>query len=138
MTYGEWEAGVPEEIKGDSLWKIRAYRLGLFLSDLVWNDADTLLKNRKTATIADQLVRAAGHISACIAEGYSRDTGKARAVFYEYAMGSARESRDWYYKARRAFDLKVTKHRLDIAMQIIRLTLKMASVERGLNRRASG
>ena len=137
MTYAEWEAGVPDEIRGDSLWKMRAYRLGLFLSDLVWNDADLLLKNRKTVSIADQLVRAAGHISPCIAEGYSRDTGKARAVFYEYAMGSARESRDWYYKARRAFDDKVIKHRLDISMQIIRLTLKMASVERGLNRRAS-
>jgi len=138
VTYGEWEASVPEDIKADTLWKIRAYKLGLFLSDLVWTDADVLLANRKTISVADQLVRAAGKISACVAEGYSRDTGKARAIFYEYAMGSAREARDWYYKARRTYDAKVVKHRMDLATQIIKLTLKMTSVERRSNRRASG
>ncbi len=38
-----------------------------------------------------------GSIRANIAEGYSRGTGKDRARFYEYALGSARESRDWYF-----------------------------------------
>ena len=106
MTYEQWEEGVPQAIRGDTLWSVKAYRLGLFLSDLVWRDSDKLLRNPKSREIADQLVRAAGKISACIGEGYSRNTGKARATFYEYACGSARESRDWYYKGRFVFALQ--------------------------------
>ena len=130
MTYEEWEEGVREMIRADTLWSVKAYRLGLFLSDLVWSDADKLLRNPKSRETADQLVRATGKISACIAEGYSRNTGKARATFYEYACGSARESRDWYYKSRFVFTPKLLDHRLDLTTQIVRLTLKMIATER--------
>ncbi|OIO88203.1 MAG: hypothetical protein AUK03_16630 [Anaerolineae bacterium CG2_30_64_16] len=34
MTYEEWEEAVPEAIKADSLWRMKAYRLALFLADL--------------------------------------------------------------------------------------------------------
>ena len=34
MTFEEWALAVPPEIKGDTVWKVEAYRLGLFLSDL--------------------------------------------------------------------------------------------------------
>jgi len=27
MTYEEWAAGVSEKIRGDSLWKVEAYRI---------------------------------------------------------------------------------------------------------------
>jgi four helix bundle protein len=138
MTYEEWEAQVQSELKGDTLWRVEDYRLSLFLSDLVWMDASQLFRNSRTSRIADQLFRAAGNISASVGEGYSRDTGRARATFYEYALGSARECRDWYYKSRRVFKDEVVKHRLNLTTQIIRLTLKMTSTERRSNRRASG
>ena len=96
MKYEEWEEAVPEEIKADSLWKMAAYRMALFAADLGWSDAGRLLKDRRTLGVSDQLYRALGSISANLAEGYSRGTGKDRARFYEYALGSARESRDWY------------------------------------------
>ncbi len=137
MTFEDWESAVPDRIRRDTLWRVEAYRLALFLSDLVWDDATKLLANRRTVGIADQLFRAAGHISACIAEGYSRDSGKARAVYYEYALGSVREARDWYYKSRRVFSTRVVEHRIDLTTQIARLTLKMVSTERRLNRRVS-
>lgn len=38
MRYDEWEQSVPETIRGDSLWKVKAYRLALFLTDLGWHD----------------------------------------------------------------------------------------------------
>src|SRR6266436_4026534 len=98
MNFEQWIATVPDEIRGDSLWKMNAYRLGLFLSDLAWVDTGKLLKNVRTVATAEQLSRSVGKISSCIAEGYSRGTGKARATFYEYALGSTRETRDWYYK----------------------------------------
>ena len=64
------------------------------------------------------------------AEGYSRGTGKDRARFYEYALGSARESRDWYYKARYVLGETVAQHRMDLIAQIIRLLLTMIPQQR--------
>lgn len=48
----------------------------LFLSDLSWHDVSKLVKDRRTAGVADQLYRAVGKISSNICEGYSRGTGK--------------------------------------------------------------
>ena len=70
-------------------------------------------------------------MSANAAEGYSRSTGKDRAHFYEYALGSARESRDWYYKARHVLGEDVATHRLAFLTQIIRLLLTMVPQQRG-------
>lgn len=63
-------------------------------------------------------------------EGYSRGTGRDRARFYEYALGSARESRDWYYKSRYILGESVTNHRIGILTQIIRLLLTMVPQQR--------
>src|SRR5215218_9553234 len=112
MTFEEWEAEVPEAIKDDSLWKVEAYRLGLFLSDLTWHDCERLLKDRRSRGYADQVVRAGGNISSSVGEGYSRGTGKDRARFYEYALGSAREARDWYFKSRHVLPPDVVAHRM--------------------------
>ena len=130
MDYKEWEAAVPESITEDALWRVQAYRLALFAADIGWNDVIKLVQDRRTRSLADQLYRALGSVSANIAEGYSRGTGKDRARFYEYALGSARESRDWYYKARHILDDPVVDHRLSLQTQIIRLLLKMVPDQR--------
>ena len=135
MNFADWEASVPSQIREDSLWRMEAYRLGLFLADLAMRDAGQLLEDRRTVAIADQLVRAAGNISSNVGEGYSRGTGKDRARLYEYALGSARETRDWYYKSREVLRPEVIEHRIDLSTQIIRLTLKMVSNERRRNYR---
>ena len=121
MRYVEWQAGVPDEIKGDSLWKLEVYRLGLFAADIAWQDALVLNKNLLTRELADQLYRAVCSISANIAEGYSRSTGKDRARFLEYSLGSAREARDWYFKSRHTLKEEVVKHRIDLLTQIIKM-----------------
>jgi four helix bundle protein len=135
MTYDDWERSVPCEIRNDTLWSVESYRLGLFLSDLTWKDVTRLLRDRRTQCIADQLYRAAGNVSSNIGEGYSRGTGKDRARFYEYALGSARESRDWYFKARHVLSTRVVEHRVDLCTQIIRLSLAMVARERRTNRK---
>jgi len=33
VRYDEWQVSIPDEIKGDSLWKLEVYRLGLFIVD---------------------------------------------------------------------------------------------------------
>jgi four helix bundle protein len=131
MNYEEWENSVPGEITNDSLWKMEAYRLGLFVADMGWHDATKLMQDRRTLGLSDQLYRALGSISANLAEGYSRGTGKDRARFYEYALGSTRESRDWYYKGRHILGEIVTRHRLGLLTQIIRLLLTTIPQQRG-------
>lgn len=135
MTFEQWEADVPTELKEDSLWRVSAYRLSLFLSDLAWRDSLKLGKVRRMVATADQLYRAASNISSNISEGYSRGTGKDRARFYEYALGSGRETRDWYYKSRHVLAKAVVDHRLALSTELICLTLKMISQERSTNRR---
>jgi len=131
VEYEEWASSVPKEITGDSLWKMEAYRLALFAADVGWHDVTTLSQDKRTLGLSDQLYRALGSISANLAEGYSRGTGKDRARFYEYALGSARESRDWYYKGRHVLGQEITYNRMNLLTQIIRLVLTMVSQQRG-------
>src|SRR5437773_12108915 len=98
IAFDEWVLGLPTAITGDPLWKVQAYRLALYAADIGWEDVTSLAKDRRTMGTADQLYRSLGSISSNIAEGYSRSSGKDRVRFYEYALGSAREARDWYYK----------------------------------------
>jgi len=130
MNYAEWEQTVPSAITSDSLWKATAYRLALFAADIGWEDVTKLMHDPRTRSLADQLYRSLGSVSANIAEGYSKGTGKDRARFYEYALGSARESRDWYFKARHVLGDEVVEHRIGQQTRIIQLLLKMIPQQR--------
>ena len=131
MDYKAWEITVPEVIKGDTLWKMTAYRLSLFAGDMCWEDISVLLRDRRTTSIADQLYRAVCSIGANLAEGYSRSTGKDRALFYQYALGSARERGDFYYKARFVLGQDCFDERAKLVTEIIRLLLTMIPQQRG-------
>ena len=50
--------------------------------------------------------------------------------FYEYALGSARESRDWYFKARHILGDDIANHRMNFMTQIIRLLTTMVPQQR--------
>ena len=130
MNYEQWASEVPDEITGDSLWKMEAYRLALFVADIGWFDVTKLMRDKRTLDLSDQLYRSLGSVSANLAEGYSRGTGKDRARFYEYALGSARESRDWYYKGRHILGQEIATHRLAFLTQVIRLLLTMVPEQR--------
>jgi four helix bundle protein len=131
MNYEEWLASVPPELTKDPLWRMEVYRLALYAADLAWLDVSKLVQDRRTVGLAAQLYRAVGSISANIAEGYSRQSGKDQARFYEYALGSARETRTWYYQSRHALSEDVVTHRLRLHTQIARLLLTIIPAERG-------
>jgi four helix bundle protein len=131
MTYNEWIKTVPQAITGDPLWRMEAYRLALFAADLAWPDVTKLIQDKRTIGLADQLYRSVGGVSGDIAEGYSRQSGKDQARFYEYALGSAREGRNWYYEGRHILGEAVSTHRLKLLTEIIRLLLTMIPNERG-------
>jgi four helix bundle protein len=130
MNYEDWEREVPEPITGDVLWKMKVYRSVLFATNLGWHDITKLAQDRRTVALSDQLYRSLGSISANIAEGYSRSSNKDRSRFYEYALGSARESRDWYYKGSHILSESVISHRLNLMTEIIRLLLVMIPSQR--------
>jgi four helix bundle protein len=131
MNYAEWLKTVPAALTEDSLWKMEAYRLALFAADLAWRDVTKLMHDKRTIGLASQLYDAIGSIGANISEGYSRGSGKDRARFYEYALGSARESRTWYYDGGHILGEAVSAHRLRFLTQIIRLLLTMIPEQRG-------
>jgi len=130
MTYNEWEKSVPDVITDDVLWTVTAYRLALFLSDIMWSDVHKLSKEICVRSLSDQLYRSAGSVCANIEEGYSKISAKDRARFYEYSLGSARETRGWFYRARHVLGENVVNHRMNLLTEIIRLLLTMIPDQR--------
>jgi four helix bundle protein len=98
---------------------------------LAWRDVSKLAKDRRTLNLSSQLYRAVGSIGANIAEGYSRQSRKDQARFYEYAWGSAREARGWYFQGRQVLSPEVVAHRLHILAEIARLLLSIIPSQRG-------
>lgn len=130
MKYDEWLETVPPEITNDPIWKLEVYRLALFAGDIGWNDVLSLSKNNLMWSVADQLHRSLGSISANLTEGYSRSKGLDRARFFEFSLGSAREGRDWYYKSRHVLSPEVVKHRMGLVTLIVSMLVPMISHQR--------
>jgi four helix bundle protein len=131
MNYQEWISTVPNEFTMDALWRMEVYRLALFTGDLAWHDVTKLMRDRRTPGLSAQLYEAAGSIGANISEGYSRSSHKDQARFYEYSLGSARESRTWYWKGRHVLGETVALHRIQLLTHIIRHLLNIIPAERG-------
>ncbi len=121
MTFEDWEAQVPDSIKNDPLWKFEVYPKALLLADLAWEDCEKMIKDSLGRSIADQLIKSSGSVSANIEEGFGRGYGKDYARFLKYALGSARESRGWYYRGRRLLNVKTLEHRYSLLNEIIAL-----------------
>lgn len=131
MRYEDWENSIPEYIKGDLLWKMQAYKLALFAGDLGWHDVTKLAADTRTSSIAGQLYRSLGSVTANLAEGYSRSSGKDRARIHEIALGEARESREWYWRGRFILGDEVVGHRCELLVQVIKLLTTTIKNERG-------
>jgi four helix bundle protein len=130
MNYTEWLVDVPSEITNDPIWKLEVYRLGLFAGDIGLQDALFLMKKPLMLSVADQLHRSIDSISVNLTEGYSRSKGPDRARFIEASLGSARESRDWYYKSRHVLPVDVLKHRMGLTTRIVSMLAPMISYQR--------
>jgi four helix bundle protein len=131
MDYETWETTVSRVLKDDALWNVKAYRLALYASDMGWPDITRLAHDPRTSRLSGQLCRALGSVGANIAEGYSRSSHKEKAHYYEYALGSARESRHWYWEGRQVIGEQVVEDRLSTLTEIIRLLLAMIPDQRG-------
>lgn len=119
--YDEWMGGVPTAITSEHTWKFFGYRKALYLYDLCWEDCMGLLKHPLGRPVANQLIRSAGSISANIQEGYDRGWGKNRGYFLRVALGSARESKGWYYRAKALLSSEMLSQRQGLLGEIIAL-----------------
>jgi four helix bundle protein len=130
MTYDEWEAAAPASVRADRAWKVEAFRLGLYAGAAAWKDAEALVRDPRGAVIAGQLVRSAASVAANVAEGYGRRSPKERVRYYEYALGSAGETRAWYVTAGPAIGPVHLELRLANLLSVTRLLLTMIRRER--------
>lgn len=122
MTYEEWLQQIPEGLRNDPIWQFEAYPKATLLFDLLWEDSNRLMKDVRGREIAKQLIRSAGSISANIDEGFGRGIERGEYLqFLQYALGSARETRSWYYKGRGLLSTDVTEHRMNLCSEIIAL-----------------
>lgn len=94
-SFLKWVAEADKSRMGDPLWSVQAYRLGVYAVACHTFDRTENAELRKAAAL-DQLTRSIGSIPANISEGYSRSSIADRTRFYGYALGSTRESIDWY------------------------------------------
>jgi four helix bundle protein len=130
MKYAEWLIEVPSEITNDPIWKLEVYRLALFAGDIGREDVYFLAKQPLMLSVADQLHRSLDSMSVNLTEGYSRSKGPDRARFIEASLGSARESREWYYKSRHVLKPEVLKHRMGLTTRIVSMLAPMIPHQR--------
>jgi len=76
------------------------------------------------------LYQAVTSISANIAEGYGRQSGRDRARFYEYALGSTREALVRYRAARGKLSEDLVRHRIAVLIELRQLLLVIAPAQR--------
>ena len=126
----EWAATVPEVMRNDPIWRLPAYRYSLFLADLLHQDVKRMQGEIRKRRLVAQLLDAAESISANIAEGYSRTSGPERARFFEYAHSSAREAREWLFKARHALPPEVAAARILLVTRIMKILAAVIPRER--------
>ena len=125
-----WAAGLRSAITRDPVWRLPAYRLALYASDLAWDDCARLVRHPITADVSRQLYRALGSVGANLAEGYSRSSGRDRVRFYEYALGSARECAVWYRSGRPVLGDDVVDGRTAVVQRVVRILLDAIPRER--------
>ena len=130
MTYEEWEASAAPRLGRDRLWRMRAYRLACYVGRVGWGDARAVVRDPLARDLGPQLVAALGSIRTNIAEGYSRSGGRDRVRFFEYALGSARESREWYLHAEPLLGESLVAARCEPLEEVIRILLAIIPRER--------
>jgi four helix bundle protein len=131
MTFEEFEANAPNQLRRDRLWQMKSYRLALYASRVVGLDAPVLAANTITREVASQVFRAVGSMRSHIAEGYGRSSGRDRVKYFEYALGSAREAPEWYSHSECVLGEELARQRFDVLDEIVRMLLAIIPRERG-------
>lgn len=131
QRFEEWQSRTPPDLVGDPIWRLTAYRISCFLADVVLHeDVQLLFRRGVSGHKVSQLESAVESISANISEGYSKFSGKERARYFETALASAREAREWYRRSTRWLGESESEARRLLLVQIIRILTTAVPQER--------
>ena len=119
--FEQWQKQPPLDLVGDPLWRMTAYRISLFMADLVRSDARKLFDRGAPSHKATQLESSVESVEANISEGYSKFSGKDRARFFEMALASAREARGWYRRSSQWLGNEEAEERRLLLTQVIKI-----------------
>jgi four helix bundle protein len=130
--FEQWQQRPPRDLIGDPIWRMTAYRISLFMADLVRHDARNLFDQGAPSHKVTQLERSVESVEANISEGYSKFSGKDRARFFEIALSSAREARGWYRRSSQWLGTEESEERRMLLTQVIKiLTVAIPCERRG-------
>ena len=116
---------------GDPLERMRVYQLAKELLKVAFADGEVLRAHPLTEEAAGQLYTAVGSIAANLREGYYRSSGKDRARIFEFALGSAGESEEWYDAGEPVLGKEKTATRIATLHEIQRMLKAIIPRERG-------
>lgn len=120
MRFEDWVKAVPQRVKAEACWKFAAYPKALYLYELTWDDCGRLRQDIRGKAVARQLIRSVGSVSANIEEGHGRGIGsKDYLYFLRIAEGSARESKGWYFRARKLLGHQIVEARQAVLDEIL-------------------
>ncbi|MEA3245572.1 MAG: four helix bundle protein [Gemmatimonadota bacterium] len=122
-----WVALQPDDVTGDPLWKLDAYRHAAFLVTLARGDAARAAGHPVCRDVAPQLLRAVTSVAANVAEGYGRPTVPDRLRFLSFAAGSVREAHMWYEAAEPALSVVIVRDRCARLARTRRILLGLLS-----------
>ena len=122
---------VSAEDSQDPLSRMRVFQLASELIPDCFADAKLIRADPITEDLAGQLYAAVCSIEANISEGYSRSSGKDRALRFEYALSSVRESMSWYKSSLPILGDDKVKNRRDRLEEMRRMLLAIIPRERG-------
>jgi len=120
-AFDAWQQTVHSRVKTEPLWKSLPYRKALYFYECVWRDCESFQRDIRGKAVANQLVRSAGSISANLEEGHGRGYGRQRDWFWKVSIGSARESKGWYWRAHQLLSPDVLESRLVLIDEVIAL-----------------
>ena len=125
-----YNSPVPDPDRPDPLKRMKVYLLAEELVEKSWADMEQIRDNKITSEIVGQMYKSIGSIPANISEGYSKSSGKDRARSFEYALGSVRETVDWYNAVKPVVGDEVVVERLKVLGDIRRLLVAIIPRER--------
>lgn len=132
VGFDAWQQTVHTRVKTEPLWQSLPYRKALYFYECVWQDCESFQRDIRGKAIASQLVRSAGSISANLEEGHGRGYGRQRDWFWKVSIGSARESKGWYWRSHQLLSPDVLESRLALIDEVI--ALLVSELQRQRNR----